>query len=99
MQITYVGPFDAVELVDGTIAKHGETISVSAEVAGRPADPRLTDALAALSAAIEAIDHAGAASLRAEIGGLDHGSGLLAQPSNWVPAETKAAAKKDEVTS
>lgn len=34
-QVKYVGPFDEVELADGTTAKRGEFVDVDAETAGR----------------------------------------------------------------
>jgi hypothetical protein len=91
MNITYVGPHDAVEIDSiAVVCKRGETISVAADVAGKPPSPRVAAAHAELHAAITAIDHDLAAALRAEIVTLDYGSGLLAQPDNWQPAkETK----------
>lgn len=93
MQITYVGPFDSIEIPEVGIVARNASVSVSSDLAGHPPVARLAVALADLVAATEAIDHPGAAALRKEIAGLDHGEGLLAQPSNWVPAK-----KKDEVS-
>lgn len=96
MQIIYVGPFDAVD-VDGFGTVQRDTpISVPSELAGRPPVPRLAAAMTELHEAIGAIDHDRAVALREEITGLDAGSGLLAQPSNWVPAKG-ASKKEDEV--
>lgn len=34
-QIRYVGPFDEVELADGTTVKRGDSVDVDADTAGR----------------------------------------------------------------
>jgi hypothetical protein len=94
MNLTYVGPFDAVE-VAGQIVKHGETISFSSDIAGRAPDPRIDAAHLELADAVASLDHDRAIALRDEIIGLDHGTGLLGQPSNWLPAK----AKKTKATS
>ena len=97
MQIIYVGPFDAVDLDGyGTVTRDAP-LSVSSDVAGRPPAPRLAIAMQELADAVAAIDHDRAAALRAEIVDLDSGTGLLAQPSNWVPAKG-VPKKEDEVS-
>lgn len=97
MQIQYVGPFDAVDLDGvGAVARNA-TISVPSELAGRAPSPRLSAAMLELTAAMEAIDHHGAAALREEIVSLDAGAGLLAQPSNWVPVKASGKGSADDV--
>jgi hypothetical protein len=93
--LKYVGPHDAVEVIGFGEVKRGDTLSVPAAVAGRSPSPRLAVAMVELDAAITAIDHDLAKALREEIIDLDHGDGLLAQPSNW--EAVKAPTKKDEV--
>lgn len=84
MKITYIGPFDAVEVdVIGAIVQHGESIDVPDDIAGRAPDPRIAEAMLELRDAVAAIDHLRAQALRDEIIGLDAGVGLLAQTSNW----------------
>jgi hypothetical protein len=91
MKITYVGPFDAVELDTPSITvKRDETIDVPVSVAGRAPDARVAEIAAELAESY--FDHAKRSALLAELVDLDHGAGLLAQTSNWTPA---APAKKE----
>lgn len=99
MKVKYVGPFDAVELDGIGVVRNGATIDVADSVAGRPPSPRVEPAHLELRDAIEALDHDRAVALREEIIGLDHGSGLLAQPANWQAVTTskiKAAVGGEE---
>lgn len=91
MQVKYVGPFDAVELDGFGIVASGQVIDIAADVAGRAPDPRVEAAHLELHDAIAALDHERAKALREEIIGLDAGSGLLAQPSNWQAVTTKSS--------
>lgn len=91
MQVKYVGPFDAVE-VDGVgIVKHGETVDVPAELAGRPPAARVEAAHVELRDAVAALDHERAKALREEIVDLDHGAGLLAQSGVWQAVSSKSS--------
>jgi hypothetical protein len=91
MQVKYVGPFDSVELDGFGDVKHGQVIDVPPEVAGHAPDPRVETAHVELRDAVETLDHERAKALREEIIGLDVGSGLLAQPSNWQAVTTKSS--------
>jgi len=94
MQVTYIGPFDAVELDGVGVVTNGVPFDVSAEVAGSAPDPRVDAAHLELRDAVGALEHERAKALREEIIGLDHGSGLLAQSGNWV-AVSKSKKKSD----
>jgi hypothetical protein len=98
MQVKYTGPFDAVELDGFGEVKHGETIDVPAELAGKAPDARVDAAHAELAEATAALDHERCKALREEIIGLDHGAGLLAQVSNWqaVTKSTKSTPSAEE---
>lgn len=91
-KIRYVGPHDAVELLDGRIVERGHQIEVSDELAGKRPSRRIEAAMAELGEAVTNFDHHRAVALRKEIAELDHGSGLLAQDT-W----EAVTAKKDEV--
>ncbi len=67
--------------------KPGETIEVPDAEAGAPPEPRVAAAFNELAAAMVAVDHYAAKSLREEIAGLDFGSGLLSQSDVWAPAK------------
>ena len=95
MKIRYQGPHDEVELPDGQTVKRNHQVDVADDLAGHPPEPRLAEAMVELHDAVEARDHPLAVKLRAEIAGLDYGSGLLAQDT-W-EAVTAASKKKDEV--
>jgi hypothetical protein len=95
VNIRYIGSHDEVDVPGVGTVKRGQTISVPAELAGRPPAERLEPAMVELHEAITAIDHERAKALREEIVDLDPGVGLLAQPTNW--EAVKAATKKDEV--
>lgn len=75
MQISYVGPFDEIDVPGVGVVKRNASVSVPSDLAGRVP-----------SGDVDAEDY-------------DPGVGLLAQPSNWVPAKPAKPAKEDEVTS
>lgn len=91
MQVKYVGPLDAVELIGYGDVKHGQVIDVPAELAGHAPEPRLAAAHLELHEATTAIDHERCKALREEIIGLDSGAGLLAQVDNWQAVTTKSS--------
>jgi hypothetical protein len=94
MKITYVGPFDAVEVPVGgrfVTVKNGEPIDLPVALAGRPPAERLSEILdVELPAVFD--NHEARSALIAELATVDAGEGLLAQPSNWQPV---APAKKE----
>ena len=95
-QLQYIGPHAEIELAaTGDLVERDDIVDVPAEIAGRAPAARLAGALDDLAAAVTAAAEAdldvdeqitrarAVAELRAEIAGLDHGEGLLAQPDNW----------------
>lgn len=106
MKIRNINPIGAVELPGYGDVEAGAVIEVPDDgpagsvFAGRPPALRVAEAMAELAAAVAAIDHDRAAALRDELVGLDYGTGLLAQSTNWEPAtmskSTKAAASGEE---
>jgi len=90
VKFKYVGPFDEVE-VAGQKVKRNHQFDVSDEVAGQAPDPRRAEAMAELADAVSGLpDHVRAAELRDELGRLEIGDGLLAQPENFQPVTAKA---------
>lgn len=95
MQLTYIGPFDAVEIPDVGVVEQGQSIDVPDELAGRaPVPGQIPAGLVTLFEAegpdaIVALDEEALAAFEDdELVDvlLDPGEGLLAQPSNWVEA-------------
>lgn len=89
MKVLCVSPNGVDVRIGGVVrsVKPGETIDVPDAEAGRAPEPRVAVAFAELAAAMVAVDHYAAKSLREEIAGLDFGSGLLALPDVWAPAK------------
>lgn len=87
MKITYVGGFDAVELDNpARTVKRGETIDVPVAIAGRPPADRVAEIMTELADPAVYVDHYRRSALTAELVDVDHGVGLLAQTTNWIPA-------------
>ena len=96
MKFKYVGPFDEVE-VAGQKVKRNHQLEVSDEVAGKAPDPRRAEAMVELVDAVSGHpDHVRAAELRDELGRLEIGDGLLAQPDNFQPVSTGKTKETDK---
>jgi hypothetical protein len=97
VKIRFIGVNGAIVIPDlgGQIIEPGTVFEVSDAMGGRVPSPRLVPCMEEIAACIARIDHDGAALLRDELATLDYGAGLLAQPSNFVPALAVAKSKTD----
>jgi hypothetical protein len=94
VKIQNVSPLGSLDIdVLGLTVPGGATVEVPDAVAGRPPEARVAACEAELVAATARLDHHAAKALREEWTTLDHGVGLLAQPSNWRPAATPKTVK------
>jgi hypothetical protein len=96
MNIQYIGPFDSIDVEGVGSVTRNQVISVSSAVAGHAPDARVEPAMLELREAIETLNHNRAVALREEIAGLDFGTGLLAQSTNWISAKADPKNKEPQ---